>query len=133
MKLIQAGETPTLELVFERIAALQHELDSDRERVAPYDPRAVLFLRRELVAVLRMLAGERRSNAKHEQRWQNVTRALGNLVHRKAGIQRDVKRLEELLLWIHRTEQPIEEIRATIERTIPRQFKENEGADELQP
>lgn len=123
MKTIIAGDTPTLEFVFERIAQLQHELDSDRGRTDPVDPRAVFYLRRELVAVLRMLAGERRSNARLMQRWENVTRELGNVVHRKAGMKRDVKRLEELLMWIHRTGQPIEEIRATIERTIPRQFR----------
>jgi hypothetical protein len=127
MRRIRAGETPTLEFIFERISQLQHDLESDMGRTDPYDHRGVLYLRRELVAVLRMLAGERRANARLSQRWENVARELASVVHRKAGARREIVRLEELLRWIYKTEQPINEIRATIERTIPRQFKDEAG------
>lgn len=66
--------------------------------------------------------------AKMERRHANIAAHLVGLIDHNAGLRKDVKRLEDLLLWIHRTEQPIEEIRRVIEKTIPTRLrKEHEN------
>lgn len=130
MKRIRDGDTPTLEEIFERIATLEHELRVDADRRDPVDPRAVHYLRLELQASLRLLAGHIRGNARLAQRLQNVTDETVNLIDRKAGVQKEVKRLEDVLAWIFKTPQPVEEIRHVIEKEIPRRITRERQSSE---
>lgn len=70
----------------------------------------------------REVEGVRKSDAKFKRKYERVARALAEEVCKKEQHIHELKRLEEVLVWIHRTEQPIEEIRQVIERTIPRRL-----------
>lgn len=59
----------------------------------------------------------------HKRKIQVLSDEISNHLVKNRGLRHEIKRLEDTLTWIHRTAQPIEEIRNVIERTIPRKFK----------
>lgn len=76
------------------------------------------------LALVRLLAKEAEGNAtavaKLQRSSANRARHLLGLVDRNGNLRHEIRRLEEVLAWIHRTEQPLDAIRGVIEKTVPR-------------
>ena len=79
------------------------------------------------------LTGPERAAARWEQKCQRVANELANHINRNANLRSEIRRLEDALAWIHRTGQPIEEIRVVIERTIPTRLKRTTETAEPSP
>lgn len=72
--------------------------------------------------------GAMKKNAHHQRKFQMVSNEIANVIAKNAGLRHEIKRLEDVLVWIHRTKQPIGPIRTVIEETIPRKFQKEEDA-----
>lgn len=79
------------------------------------------------LALVRRLAKEAEGHAKAVAKLQrssaNRARHLLGLVDRNGNLRHEISRLEEVLRWIHRTEQPLDAIRGVIEKTVPRTLR----------
>jgi DNA-directed RNA polymerase specialized sigma subunit len=77
------------------------------------------------------LVGLRKAVARFERKSRRLADELANHIMKNGAMRHEIKKLEGLLVWIHRTEQPIEEIRAVIERTIPRRLARDDDASHV--
>lgn len=77
------------------------------------------------------LEGLRKSEAKWKRKSARLSIELGNHIMKNGAMRHEIKKLEGLLVWIHHTKQPIEEIRAVIERTIPRRLARSEDTSHV--
>lgn len=66
--------------------------------------------------------GALKSAAKFMRKAAKLSDEVGNHIVKNAALRHEIKKLEDVLAWVHKTEQPISEIRAVIERTIPRRL-----------
>lgn len=73
------------------------------------------------------IEGLRKADAKWKRKSVRLADELGNHISKNGALRHEIKKLEDLLVWIHRTSQPIEEIRIVIERTIPQKLKRENG------
>lgn len=73
--------------------------------------------------------GVHKRHTQNLRKIQRVSEEIANLIGRNGTLRYEVKRLEGVLAWIYRTEQPIEEIRGVIERTIPKKLKRGDDGE----
>lgn len=77
-------------------------------------------------------AGAMKSEGKLKRSMERRGRHILGLIDKNGRLRHEVKKMEELLVWIHKTEQPIEEIRKVIEREIPRSLaRDGSSPDDL--
>jgi hypothetical protein len=70
--------------------------------------------------LLAELDGLRRSEAKQKRRASRLAEVNADLQVKAGSYRHEIKKLENVLLWIHRTSQDLDEIRRVVERVIPK-------------
>lgn len=73
--------------------------------------------------------GVMKSEAKLKRSAERRGQHLLGMLDKNGRMAHELRRLENLLVWIHRTGQPLDEIRRVIERTVPRSIRRGDPGD----
>lgn len=77
----------------------------------------------DMLKLLPDMKGLRDNESKLQRKLEHLRRHTIGLIEKNETLRYELKRMEDKLAWIYRTEQPIEEIRAVIEQAIPQKLK----------